>query len=118
MANPNIINVSTIYGNSGILTVGTTYSNVVQNPASSGVIYKLNSLILTNACTAPISATVQYNRGGSNTTYAANVGLPVSATLVVMGKDTPLYLLENQSIQISATLGSYVTAIASWEQLS
>ena len=118
MANPNIINVSSIYGNSGILTVTTSYSNVVQNPTSSGAIYKLNSLVLTNACTAPISATVQYNRAGSNTNYAANVGIPTAASLVVMGKDTPLYLLENHSIQISATVNNYITAVASWEQMS
>jgi len=118
MANPNIVGVTTIYGNTGVLAVGTSYANVVQNPAASGAVYKLNSLTLTNACTAAISATVQFNNAGANTTYAANVGIPTTAVLVIMGKDTPLYLLENQSIQISATVAGSVTAVASWEQLS
>jgi hypothetical protein len=118
MANPNIVNVTTIYGGTGAITVGTSYANVVQNPSSSGAVYKVNSLVITNACTAPISVTVQYNNANANTNYSANVGIPTNASLVVMGKDTPLYLLENQSIQVAATVGSYVTAIASWEQLS
>lgn len=119
MANPNIVNTSTIYGNTGVITVGSSaYSNVVQNPASSNAVYKLNTLIVTNACTAAISVSVQYNNAGTNTVITANVGVPTAASLVILGKDTPLYLLENNSIQLIATVASFVTAAASWEQIS
>ena len=118
MANPNIGLISNIYGNTGVLAVTTSYANVVQNPASSSTIYKLNSLIVTNACTATISVTVAFNNAGSNTVFTSNVGVPTAASLIILGKDTPLYLLENQSVQLLASTTGYITAIASWEQLS
>lgn len=117
MANPNIVNVTTIYGNTGVLAVGTSYANVVQNPAASGVLYKINSLIVTNACTSSQSITVQYNNAGTNTTILANVAVPTSASLVVLGKDTQIYLVENTSLQINAS-AAFITSICSWEQIS
>lgn len=118
MANPNIVNVSTIYGNTGILAVGTAYANVVQNPASSSNIYKINSLNLTNACTATVFVTVQMNQAGTNTNLIANVAVPSSAAVSILGKDTQIYLLENNSLQINASSASYISAICSWEQIS
>lgn len=118
MANPNIVNVSTIYGNTGSLAVGTSYANVVQNPSSSNTLYKVNSLILTNACTATIYVSLQLNQAGTNTSITANVGAPPNASLVLLGKDTQIYLLENNSLQINASSASYVTAVCSWEQIS
>ena len=118
MANPNIVNVATIYGNTGTLAVTGTQTNVVANPASSSTLYKVNQLILSNSCTSPLGVTLQINQAGTNTTIAANVAVPASSMLVVLGKDTQTYLLENNSLQINATATGYITAIASWEQIS
>ena len=118
MANPNIVAVSTIYGNTNGISVGTSYANVVQNPASSGTLYKVNNLILTNACTATVSITVQLNQAGTNTNISANVAIPSAATVVILGKDTALYLLENNSLQINASSAGYISATCSWEQIS
>ena len=118
MANPNIVNVTTIYGNTGVLSVNTAYANVVQNPASSASIYKINSLVVTNACTSALAMTLQLNQGGTNTSISANVSIPSAATVVLMGKDTQLYLLENNSLQVNAAANGYITAICSWEQIS
>mgnify|MGYP003351529338 CR=1 FL=1 len=118
MANPNIVNVTTIYGNTGVLAVGTTYSNVVQNPASSSTIYKVNSLNVTNACTAALTVTVQLNQAGTNTNLVANVSIPAGSAVSLLGKDTQIYLLENNSLQINAAANGYITAICSWEQIS
>jgi hypothetical protein len=118
MANPNIVNVSTIYGNTGVLAVNTSYANVVSNPASSNAIYKVNSLNLTNACTATLYVTVQLNQAGTNTNLIANVSIPTSAAVSILGKDTQIYLLENNSLQVNASSASYISAICSWEQIS
>jgi hypothetical protein len=118
MANPNIVNVTTIYGNTGVLAVGTSYSNVVSNPTSSGAIYKVNSLNITNACTATLTVTVQLNQAGTNTNLIANVAIPTGSAVSILGKDTQIYLLENNSIQANASSASYISAICSWEQIS
>lgn len=118
MANPNIVNVTTIYGNTGVLSVNTAYANVVQNPSSSASLYKINSLVVTNACTAALAMTLQLNQAGTNTTLASNISIPTSASVVILGKDTQLYLLENNSLQINAAANGYITAVCSWEQIS
>ena len=118
MANPNIVNVSTIYGNTGVLAVGTSYANVVQNPASSSTLYKINSLVVTNACTSSLSVTVQLNQAGTNTNLVSSVSIPTGSAVSLIGKDTQIYLLENNSLQINAASASYITAVCSWEQIS
>jgi hypothetical protein len=118
MANPNVFNGTTLYGNVAGLAVTTSYANTVQNPTSSGSLYKVKSLMVTNACTSTLSVTVQLNQAGTNTTLAANVGIPASATVVILAKDTELYLLENNSLQINASSASYITAVTSWDQIS
>ena len=118
MTNPNIFNGSTLYGNTSGLAVSTAYANVIQNPASSNSLYKVKSLMLTNSCTAVVQVTVQLNQAGANTTLSANIGVPSSATMVILAKDTELYLLENNSLQINAASNGFITAIASWDQIS
>jgi hypothetical protein len=118
MANPNIFNGSAMYGNTGVLAVTTAYANVVQNPASSSNLYKVTNLIVTNACTSALGITLQINQAGTNTTIAANVSVPSAVSLVILGKDTAIYLLENNSLQINASSNGYITAICSWEQIS
>lgn len=118
MANPNIVNVTTIYGNTGVLVANTPMANVVQNPASSGAIYKINNLIVTNACTAAIAVNLQLNQAGTNNYVAANVSIPAASVIVLLAKDSGLYLLENSSLQVNASVNSFITAVSSWEQIS
>ena len=118
MANPNIVSVTTIYGNTGVLVANTVMANVVQNPASSGSIYKINNLIVTNACTAAIAVNLQLNQAGTNNYVAANVSIPAAAVVVLLAKDSGLYLLENNSLQVNASVNSFITAVSSWEQIS
>jgi hypothetical protein len=118
MANPNVFNGTTLYGNVAGLAVGTSYANAVQNPASSGSLYKVKSLIVTNACNATLSVTLQLNQAGTNTNISANVGIPSAASVVLLAKDTEVYLLENNSLQINASAAGYITAVTSWDQIS
>jgi len=120
MANPNIVQVTTIYGNTATLAVSTTTTNVVSNPTSSGEIYKVNALTIANINTTPASVniTVEYNNAGANTYLARNVVVPANSSLVVIGKDTAMYLLENTSLQLTAGSNSSLSALVSYEQIS
>jgi len=118
MANPNIINVASIYGNTGTLAVTTVAANIVQNATSSNQVYKINSLSVANINTVSTSVSIELNVAGSNTFLARSVVLPANSTLSVIGKDTSIYLLENSSLQISSIANNTVQAICSWEQIS
>lgn len=120
MANPNIVNTTTIYGNTATLAVSTTTTNVVSNPSSSGYVYKITSLTVANINTlsSSVLVNVEYNNAGSNTYIARNVVVPANSSLVVVGRDTAFYLLENSSVQLSAGSNSSLSALISYEQLS
>ena len=118
MTNPNIVNVTTIYGNTAVLAVGTSMANVVQNASSSNYLYKINTLFVTNANTGAIAVTLELNQAGTNTALAKTVNVPPNSVIVLLAKDTGLYLLENTSLQLSAGSASSITAICSYEQIS
>lgn len=118
MANPNIVNVSTIYGNTALQNVSSTVTSVVTNPSSSGFIYKVNLLSVSNYATNSYAMTVELNVAGSNAYIVRNVVIPANSSLAIIGKDTCLYLLENSSIQLSTSQNSAFQAICSWEQIS
>jgi len=118
MANPNIVNVTNIYGNTTYLAVGTASANIVQNPASSGQLFKVNNCIVTNANNSSVTVTLEYNKSGNIVAIAKSISVPSFATLVLLGKDTSIYLLENEAIQLSASASNSITAISSFEQIS
>lgn len=120
MANPNIINTSTIYGNTATLAVTSVATNVVANPVSSGAVYKVNALTIANINTlsSSVNITVEFINAGANTFIARNVVVPANSSLVVLGRDTALYLLENTSLQLTAGSNNSLSAITTFEQIS
>ena len=123
MANPNIVSVSTINGNTGVLVIpytatGVAGSNVVGNPAASGMVYKINTLMVTNNTASLASVSLELNRGGTNTAIAYKISVPTNSTLVLLGKDTGLYLLENDALTLASSATNALTAVCSWEQIS
>lgn len=118
MANPNIVNVTTIYGNTAIQTCSTTTANIVQNSTGSNKILKINTLTIANINTAAASVSVELNQAGSNVYVTRSVSVPANSSIVVIGKDTGIYLLENHSLQITAGANSTMQAICSYEEIS
>ncbi|NBV37782.1 MAG: hypothetical protein EBR94_10995, partial [Bacteroidetes bacterium] len=72
MANPNIIGVSTIRGKTTSILAPTTSCAIVANPASSGQLYKMNSILASNVTAT--AATVTLYMYSSADTYAATSG--------------------------------------------
>lgn len=119
MANPNIVNVSTINANTAVLAITTTAANVITNPSSSGKVYKINALTVANGNTSTnANVTVDYQKQGTFYPIAGNVTVPSSATLVVISKDSSLYLLEGDSLRCNASATVGMTAVVSFEEIS
>ena len=124
MANPNIVNVSAIYGNNSLTDLNTTNATaVVNNPASSGKVFKINSIIVANvdgssAADITINVYSEDDLGGTAYALASTVSVPADATLVVIDKNTSIYLKEDQSIGATAGSSSDLVVVASWEELN
>jgi len=123
MANPNIVNVTSILGNTTSIVATTANTMIVNNPASSNKIYKLNSLLCTNissANTANVSINIfsQDDLGGTGNTIASRISVPTNSTLIVIDKSTSFYLLEDKSLSASAGANTTVAVTVSWEEIS
>ena len=124
MANPNIVNVAAIYGNSSSTSLSTTSAtSLVSNAASSGKVFKINSIVVANvdgtsAADITINVYSQASLGGTAYPIASTISVPADATLVVTDKTTSFYLLENQSIGATAGTANYLTVTASWEEIN
>lgn len=120
MAAPNIVNVTTIYGKTAGLAVTTSATAVVTNSASSGKVLKINSLIISNVDgtnAADVTVDVYKNQ---TTAYelASTITVPADATLVVVSKDTAIYLEENDSLRVTASANNDLEAVCSYEEIS
>ena len=124
MANPNIVNVAAIYGNTSSTSLSTTSAtSLVSNAASSGKIYKINSIVVANvdgtsAADITINVYSAAALGGKAFPIASTISVPADATLIVTDKTSAFYLLENQSIGATAGSASDLVVTASWEELN
>jgi hypothetical protein len=124
MAAPNIVNVSAIYGK--VVTADLTSTSaisVLSNAASSGKVFKLDSLVVANIDTAnAVNITVNHYSaaalGGTATPIASTVSIPANSTLVVISKLNMIYLEENMSIGAVAGTASKLKVVCSYEDIS
>jgi hypothetical protein len=124
MANPNIVNVTSILGdNSSTSLTSTSATSIVSNAASSGKVLKINTLIVsnvdgTNACDITINKYSAAALGGTAFAIASTVSVPADASLIVVDKTTSIYLKENESIGATAGTASDLIVTCSWEDIS
>ena len=75
-------------------------------------------MTVANINTAAASISVEINQAGSNAYLARSVVVPANSSLVIIGKDTGLYLLENHSLQLTAGANSTMQAVCAFEEIS
>tara|TARA_A100001201_G_scaffold45142_1_gene46071 strand:- start:2572 stop:2946 length:375 start_codon:yes stop_codon:yes gene_type:complete len=124
MAAPNIVNVATITGKSAVVSLTTTNATaVVSNAASSGKVFKVNSLTVANvdgavAADITVSYYSQDDIGGTATEIVKTVSVPQDSTLVVIDKNTSLYLEEDRSLGAQASAANDLKVFVSYEEIS
>lgn len=117
MAAPNIVSVSTITGKSAVQAVGTSATAIVTNSASSGKVFKVNALYISNI-DGTNDQTVNVDLFRSSTAYhiAKTITVPADATLDVISK--AIYLEEGDSLRLTAGAASDLEAVCSYEEIS
>ena len=119
MANPNLVNVTSITGESVQATLDTTLTTEIL-AAASDTLVKINSIIIANidgSSAVDVSVFITKS-GGSPIAIASTVSVPADATLVVIDKNTSLYLEEGDNIEAGASANSDATITINYEELS
>jgi hypothetical protein len=127
MANPNIVNVTSILGNTSTNLISSTNdpfaTALVNNAASSGKVYKINSIVVANvdgtsAADVTIKIFSQDDLGGTGTAIVSTISVPADASLIVTDKTTTFYLLEDKSIGATASAANDLVVTCSWEEIT
>jgi hypothetical protein len=127
MANPNIVNVTSILGNTSTNLISSTANPfataLVSNAAASGKVYKINSIVVSNvdglvAADITIKIFSEDDLGGTGTEIVSTVSVPADASLIVTDKTTTFYLLEDKSIGATASAANDLVVTCSWEEIS
>ena len=124
MAAPNIVSVSSIYGKTTGVLLNTTTTTGILTCASNKVL-KVNSIICANVDgSASANVTINFfdtDSDGSGTDRtipkASTVDVPADRTLVVLGKDSSIYLEEGDKITGGASANGDIQCTVSYEEL-
>lgn len=122
MANPNILNLTSIYGKTIGYNVTSSFTTTgVSNSAGSNQVYKVNSIICSNidgSVSADISLSI-YKNQTTDFFIAKTILVPPDSSIVLLGKDSnPIYLEENDSIRASASANFILQLLISYEVIS
>ena len=123
MANPNIVNVTSIYGNTSyLIPTGTTATTWTALTPAVGTVNKIDNIVAANVTGATATITVSINSatGGGGTAYrlAYQITIPVNASLIICDKSTAFYLGEAQSIVVTSGTSNAIELTASYEAIT
>jgi hypothetical protein len=110
MGSPNIVNTGYIQGKTDVLKVPQSLSNlatctITSNSSGSGCVYKINILQVANVwASAHIDVVAAIRRGNTNYFLAYVVAVPKDGSLVIIGKENPIYLNEGDSIVLASEI--------------
>ena len=118
MANPNIVNVTSILGKSVQATLNTTLTTEILACASDKLL-KVNNIIVANIDgSSAVNASVFITKsGGSPVAIASTIAVPADSTLIVSDKNTTIYLQEGDNIEAGASANSDATITINYEEL-
>ena len=118
MAAPNVVNVSSIYGKTTGLALTSSSQDVLTCAADK--LLKVNSIIVANVdgSDAADVDVIFYDASATASIHLAKVvTVPSKSTLVVLGKDAPIYLEEGDKIQAKASAAGDLEIVVSFEIL-
>lgn len=118
MAAPNLTTTTSIIGKTKADWVPATLTAILTNAANSSQSYRINVLYVTNLSASDTTVTVDIYRNSVSYKIASTVPVPTQNTLVVIAKDTSIYLEEGDSVRVSAASASTLQYVISYEIMS
>lgn len=123
MANPNVLNISSLYASTVyLIPTGTSATTWTGLTPSTGSVTKVDSIAATNVTSSAANVTLSINSatGGGGTAYrlAYQITVPGNTTLMLVDKSNPIYVGEGQSIVATSGTNNAIELIASIEVLT
>lgn len=117
MAAPNIVSPTTITLKNVGSTVGTAATTIVTCDSNKAA--KVSTVTFANTHgTNAADATLNLVSGGSTIAICSTVSVPADATLVVVDRNSPVYLEEGDSLTASASAASALQIVVSYEEIA
>mgnify|MGYP003629050749 CR=1 FL=1 len=114
MANPNIVNVTSILGQTDLFALTTTQANLVT--AAANTVVKINSVLISNIDgTSAADVTIKMHDGSNSRALASTISVPADASLQVIDKNSSFYLNEADVLQGTASANSDLECLVSYE---
>tara|TARA_R100001132_G_C3185217_1_gene39825 strand:+ start:29 stop:394 length:366 start_codon:yes stop_codon:yes gene_type:complete len=119
MANPNLVNVTDIKGKSIQAALTSTLTTQILLAAAETVV-KINSIIIcnTNASATIVASVAVTKSGGSPLLIASTVDIPADSTLIVLDKNSMIYLEEGDNIEAGTASGGDAVITIGYEVLN
>ena len=116
MANPNMVQVSSILGKTDTFALVTNLTALVTCPTDK--IYKINTILAANIDgTNAQNVTVKVNDGSNDRAIASTISVPADSTLTVSDKSSSFYLEEGYVLKAQAGSNSDIELLVSYEIL-
>jgi hypothetical protein len=133
MANPNILSITTLNGNTGYVLPASTAVSVAWTfngstsltglTPAAGTVNKIESIIVSNTTGSAAAASVAIS---NNATYASGtayyiayqISVPANASLIITDKTTSFYVTENQSVGVISGTSSALTFVATFDVIT
>ena len=124
MAEPNIVNISSMVGKTDTTSLTTTSpTNILNNAASSNKVLRVTMVRAvnvdgSNAADITVSLYSAASLGGTATELIQAKEVAINTNLDVITKDTPLYLEEDTSLGATASAANDIKMIVTYEEIT
>ena len=116
MAQPNIVNVSSILGTSEVKVLTTTLTTTLVTAASDKVL-KMNLIRCTNITDNDATVDFDVEVGGTHKKIANEVTVPANSVVDITDKNSSFYLMETDLLRGGASAATTIDVLISYEIL-
>ena len=116
MAQPNIVNVSSILGTSEVKVLTTTLTTTLVTAASDKVL-KMNLIRCTNITDNDATVDFDVEVAGTHKKIANEVTVPANSVVDIIDKNSSFYLMETDLLRGGSSAGSTIDVLISYEIL-
>ena len=116
MAQPNIVNVSSILGTSEVKVLTTTLTTTLVTAASDKVL-KMNVIRCTNITDTDRTVDFDVEVAGTHKKIANEVTIPANSVVDIVDKNSSFYLMETDLLRGGASAATTIDVLVSYEIL-
>lgn len=115
---PNLNAPTKVEGKNAVQAITTTPTAIVSNAAASNKTLRVGLLFIANVDgSSAADVTIDVFDGTTGRKILSTVSVPAAATLIGI-EERPLYIMEGQSLRLSASAAGDLEAVCSYEEIS